>query len=282
MKNIVCYSCKSGNYTLWGSENGFNMVKCDDCGLLYVNPQPEDNEISLAIKTGMHSGDSVLNVTGSFNELKIKDYLQKLSKIYDKNIFGSSFDWLDIGCGFGEFILALQDFTDNAGNYRGIEPNSMKKEYAVRLGLKVDFLDIKDFRAGNFDFISILNVYSHLPDPGIFFADVNRILKKGGEILIQTGDADNLNRQDFPHTLYLPDHLSFASEGIIKKLLKNSGFETVSVTRFHNPGYPLFKTSVKFKKQVFEILRSIKYKDHKRRNYFINTDRDLWIRARKT
>lgn len=281
MKETVCYSCKSDNYTEWGHENGYKMVKCSKCGLLYVNPIPEDHEIDLAVKTGMHKGEVLLNVVGSFDDFKIKDYLEKLPEVYDSKILNKPFNWLDIGCGYGEFIIALKNFAGNNGTYKGIEPNVIKKDFAVSKGLDVDFSDIKNLPGEYFDFVSMLNVYSHLPDPGLFFTEIRRILKKGGEILIQTGDAENLRREDFPHTLYLPDHLSFATEGIIIKLLKNSGFDTISVNRFHNTGYPVYTAGIKIRKQLFEILRSIKNRDHKRRNYFINTDRDMWIRAQK-
>ncbi|HRI84474.1 MAG TPA: class I SAM-dependent methyltransferase [Ignavibacteria bacterium] len=281
MREVSCYSCKSDNYFEWGAENGFKMVKCTNCGLLYVNPVPDEEEIDLAVKTGMHKGETVLNVVNSFSDQKINDYLEKLPLIYDKNSFGSTFSWLDIGCGYGEFIIALKSFAGGSGIYKGIEPNEIKKNFAVSKGLDVDFTDIKNFPDDHFDFVSMLNVYSHLPDPGIFFKEIRRILKKDGEILIQTGDAADLNRQDFPHTLYLPDHLSFASENIIRRLLENSGYSGISVRRFHNPGYPVMPAGLKIKKQLFEILRSIKRSDHKKRNYFINTDRDMWIRARK-
>ncbi|MBK9332816.1 MAG: class I SAM-dependent methyltransferase [Ignavibacteria bacterium] len=281
MKEILCYSCNADFYVEWGTENGYRMVKCKNCGLLYVNPVPDDEEIDLAVKTGMHKGETVLNVLNSFSDLKIKDYLEKLPLVYDKNSLCNSFSWLDIGCGYGEFIIALKSFAGGNGIYKGIEPNEIKRDFAQSKELDVDFIDIKNLPDEHFDFVSMLNVYSHLPDPVLFFNEIRRILKKNGEILIQTGDAANLNRQDFPHTLYLPDHLSFATEGIIKNLLEKSGYGRISVKRFHNPGYPVMSTGKKMKKQMYEFLRSIKKSGHKKRNYFINTDRDMWIRAQK-
>ncbi|MBK8982268.1 MAG: class I SAM-dependent methyltransferase [Ignavibacteria bacterium] len=281
MKEIYCYSCNADSYVEWGAENGYRMVKCKNCGLLYVNPVPDDEEIDLAAKTGMHKGETVLNVVSSFSEIKIKDYLEKLPLIYDKSSFRNSFTWLDIGCGYGEFIIALKSFGGGNGIYKGIEPNEIKSNFALSKGLDVDFTDIKDLPDEHFDFVSMLNVYSHLPDPVLFFNEIRRILKKNGEILIQTGDAANLNRQDFPHTLYLPDHLSFATEDIIKKLLEKSDYSRISVKRFQHPGYHVMSTVKKLKKQMYEFLRSIKKSGHKKRNYFINTDRDMWIRAQK-
>jgi len=281
VRKVKCYSCNSDNYSEWGVENGFTMVKCKVCGLLYVNPIPEKDDIDIANQTGMHKGDEELDVTGSFADYKIKEYLEKLPEIYYGVNFENSFKWLDIGCGYGEFIMTLQNFVKVPGHYKGIEPNSAKMSAAKKFGLDVDFIDTAVLPSEEFNYVSLLNVYSHLPDPPEALLEFNRLLKKGGEILIQTGDAEKINRQDFQNTLYLPDHLSFATEKIVRKLLINAGFKIISVNRFHNPGYKKMKLSLKAKKQAIEFARKLKRKDYKVRNYFINTDRDMWIRARK-
>ncbi len=49
-------------------KNGHNLVKCVDCGLLFLNPRPGLEEINEASKSGMHKGDDLLKSTGKFNE----------------------------------------------------------------------------------------------------------------------------------------------------------------------------------------------------------------------
>lgn len=257
------------------------MVKCSGCGLLYVNPVPDKEDIDIAMKTGLHKGETVLNVTDKFSELKVRDYLEKLPEIYTEKKFEANFEWLDVGCGYGELLIALKKFTKETGVLKGIEPNSVKMSEAKAMGLDVDFFDTRILRDKELDYVSLLNVYSHLPDPHESFTEFGRILKKGGEILVQTGDARGLNRKDLPGKLFLPDHLSFADERIVTEILKRTGFEILSVNRFHNPGYPKLSLKEKIFRQGKEKLRSIKHKNYEERNFFINTKRDMWIRAKK-
>ena len=87
------------------------MVKCCNCGLLYVNPRPDDVEIDDATKTGHHKGKKIVNATGRFKKSKIKAYLNVLSDFYEKDSYAFSKNkWIDIGAGHGEFLKALEIF----------------------------------------------------------------------------------------------------------------------------------------------------------------------------
>ena len=46
MIEVDCYQCKSNKNELYDTENGHNLVKCLDCGLLYLNPRPGLEDIN--------------------------------------------------------------------------------------------------------------------------------------------------------------------------------------------------------------------------------------------
>ena len=71
-----------------------------------------------------------------------------------------------VGCGQGEFIAAVQKY-DKGVTVKGTEPNIHKQEMARKKGLNVFFFDIESHEE-KYDVISMLNVYSHLPDPPAF------------------------------------------------------------------------------------------------------------------
>ena len=80
MIEVDCYICKSNNNEYYDSENGHNIVKCFDCGLLFLNPRPGLDEIDEASKSGMHKGDELLKVTGKFKEY-LKNCFVKFAKM---------------------------------------------------------------------------------------------------------------------------------------------------------------------------------------------------------
>lgn len=111
MKISNCYNCSCGQRTFYARENGFTLVKCSDCGLLYLKERPSDKKITQAHMQGKHSGIKELNVTGKFNEGQIAVYKKVLDDIFKGN-FRTLENWLDVGCGHGEFMTALQEYTN--------------------------------------------------------------------------------------------------------------------------------------------------------------------------
>jgi SAM-dependent methyltransferase len=225
-----CYYCGSDQHAYYATENGFTLVKCSVCGLLFVENRPDDQTISQAHKQGKHGGARQIDVTGMFNPTKIPPYLRVLNDLFQGDAGGKK-TWLDIGCGHGEFILAVQKY--GAGNITvtGTEPNVHKQASAIKKGLNVGYFDIET-HTGTYDVISLLNVYSHLPDPPAFLGTVKKLLNPDGELILETGDTAGLTADDHYRPFDLPDHLSFASESIIVGILKRLEFEIISLKKY--------------------------------------------------
>jgi 2-polyprenyl-3-methyl-5-hydroxy-6-metoxy-1,4-benzoquinol methylase len=231
MQERSCYNCESDKNTFYASENGFALVKCSECGLLFVNPCPTSEKIEQAHKLGVHRGSAVLNVTGRFNHSRVAGYLEVLEDIFENGLAINKKTWLDIGCGHGEFLVALLKFSKGQVVAKGIEPNEYKQKSAQKKGLDVSYFDL-DKHSEKYDVISLLNVYSHLPDPPVTILSWKRLLKPGGELLLQTGDTANFDGKDHYRPFYLPDHLSFASESIVVSILERTGFEVLDIKKY--------------------------------------------------
>lgn len=235
MVDVPCYSCGAREHRLYAIENGCNLVKCTSCGLLYLTPRPSDEEIDDAAQMGLHKGNMTLASTGRWMPLKLHIYRKVLSDIYGMDLQNRSRTWLDVGCGHGELLAALQQISRGKIAARGTEPDQHKVAAARERGLDVSFFDLASHNH-LYDVISSLNVYSHLPRPPEFFHLIRSKLNPTGEILLQTGDTADLPVEQHPRPFLLPDHLSFGSEKVIIKLLENAGFQIVSIHR-----YPMIK-----------------------------------------
>jgi SAM-dependent methyltransferase len=273
MKIEECYFCGSKENEFYASENGYNLVKCQKCSLIFVENRPDEGEIKEAHKQGIHKGDETINVTGEFLSSKVDWYLKVLNDLYgSEKLQGGK--WLDIGCGHGEFIAALNIWNEYF-DVTGSEPNVKKQESAKSRGLNVDFIDLKRHDV-TYDVISILNVYSHLPNPPEFFARIKNNLAKGGELILETGDSSHLSAKDHYRPFYLPDHLSFASEDIVVGILKNLGFKIIEIKK-----YPYLKfNSYKFFKELLKAV--IPNYDSKMKYYFYKKYKstDMFVRAK--
>ena len=272
MKIATCYYCGSGQNTFYAEENGFSLVKCDSCGLLFMENRPEDDDILKAHKQGKHPGVKELDVTGRFNPKKISQYIEALEDIYKGDI-DSKKTWLDIGCGHGEFMVAVEKYSSGKITVIGNEPNISKQESARKKGLNVGYFDIAAHE-GKYDVISILNVYSHLPDPPAFIHKLKKLLNPDGELILQTGDTANLSAEVHYRPFYLPGHLSFASESIVIGILERLNFEILSVKKYP---FMRFNLSLIAKELVKAFLPQYKSRIV---YYFKNSQTDMFIRAR--
>ncbi|MGA0369964.1 MAG: class I SAM-dependent methyltransferase [Kiritimatiellia bacterium] len=275
MRIECCYNCGERNRSYYAEENGYTLVKCDGCGLLYLENRPLNEEITQAHKQGKHHGIKELNATGVFLDHKITRYLEILDDIYRGKV-SHIHSWLDVGCGHGEFIAALQQYHPEIERVCGTEPNIYKQASARERGLDVGYFDIEKHEK-TYDVISLLNVYSHLPDPPEFLKILKGKLNPGGELILETGDTAELNAKDHYRPFLLPDHLSFASEKIVVDILERTGFEIISIHR-----YPYWLFNIK--NLVWECMMALHPRHQSKLKYLLNrklySESDLYIRAR--
>ncbi len=274
MKTVGCYNCGSNENTFYLEDNGFVLVKCNTCGLLYVKDRPDDDKISESARHGRHEGVKDIDVTGHFKQWIIPRYLRVLEDLFKGDIISIK-SWLDVGCGHGEFIMAVQEFSKRQINIRGTEPNIWKQESARKKGLNVEFFDLESHKE-KYDVVSLLNVYSHLPDSPHFFKSLKKLINPNGELILETGNTAHLSAKDHVQPLNLPDHLSFASENIVINILKRLGFQIICVKK-----YPFLERNLQSYIREFIKLFLPKYKSRIR---FFNLKKysstDMYIRAK--
>jgi SAM-dependent methyltransferase len=227
---VTCYNCGSTNSAPYAEENGYSLVKCSGCGLLFVDNPPNPVDIADAARNGRHHGDRDLQVTGRFHASKVPRYAVILRDLFGGDL-RSLRSWLDVGCGHGELMMAILELSEGSTCVRGMEPNVRKVTSARSRNLDVSAFDLTSHEA-KYDVVSMLDVYSHLPNPPKFISLLTRLLKPQGELLIQTGDAAGFAAEEQLLPFGLPDHLSFASEKIVVDILKRQGFEILCVRKY--------------------------------------------------
>lgn len=239
-----CYICDSARNWFYAEEDGYTLVKCSECGLLYVEDPPKMNEISGAFQECTYKDR---DVTGVFNDAKIPFYLNAIEELFGGELSAIK-TWLDVGCGHGEFMAAVKEYSNRMISVKGTELNARKRESARTRGLDVDYFDI-EVHKNTYDAVSLLNVFSHLPDPPSFLSDLKRLLNPQGELILQTGDTANLSPKDHYRPFGLPGHLCFASEKIIVYLLERLDFEIISIKK-----YPFIRPDLKsFLKEFVKV-----------------------------
>ncbi|MCZ7618476.1 MAG: class I SAM-dependent methyltransferase [Myxococcota bacterium] len=231
---ISCPCCHvQERHTVWARENGYTAVKCLECGLVYVNPRPCSSMIDDAVKTGVHreldhGRTAIVRRSGR----NIKIYRKHLAAMFrDMWASGGPISWLDVGAGYGEFLEAVTSLAPAGSRIRGIEPMKPKADACRQRGLAIEEAYLTDVNE-EYDVVSLMNVFSHIPNFYEFLENVKRVLRNGGEFFIETGNIGDLESvRDVPTELDLPDHLVFAGEENMRTFLRSAGFAVIDIRR---------------------------------------------------
>jgi len=108
--------------------------------------------------------------------------------IVKKVIRDKKMNFIDLGCGNGQFIETLLKLCPNI-SAKGVEFSKAELNEAKKRGIKASFGDFSikiNEKNESFDFAYAGEVIEHLYDPDLFLSEINRILKKDGYVLITT------------------------------------------------------------------------------------------------
>ena len=238
LEYVDCNLCNNNETTLLFTKDGYNHVKCNSCGLIYVNPRLKNSKENLDSFYGSDEGDGSLikkHLHRAYSakrqkifcaELKRTERYRKLNRI------------LDIGCSFGGFLYAAKNLGWEA---KGIEAVYNAGKYGKKLyNLDIFFGTLEEAKhePASFDVIRLNNIIEHIPLPSQFLADVNKLLRKGGLLSISTPNYDSYSVSICgKEWIYFggQHHIVLFTPATLKKILDKNGFTTVlsSTKGFH-------------------------------------------------
>ncbi len=257
MKTISCIICESnqhrflfeGRDRVFGIPGTFKIVKCEECGLIFINPQPEKERLKefypkeyYQPKHSQYKEYSLLRkkVLETYWGYRHHSNLSKgiilLNRIiwvpfrirYRHSIpFVEGGRLLDIGCGNGTELYKLRAL---GWETYGVEIDAEASERARMKDLSVFTGDLFEANYPDqfFHVVRMSFVLEHLPNPKETLLEVKRILKQGGRVYLSIQNARSLNYWLFGRwwfCLDVPRHLFSFTPKTIWRLLSSLGFE---------------------------------------------------------
>ncbi len=231
----------------WGYGGDFRYAACPECACWILNPRPDKSEIGHYY--GKYYDDAQLSLmrhkydtkparrAGAVSRLRAFGFLRRLERIGGS--LGPGQRTLDVGCGLGAFPRFVRDMT--GVDARGVDFSAECRDFAKDVhGIDVDVGELADqqYPDGHFDAVTAWHVLEHVYDPPTELAEMARIIKPGGWLMIEVPTVGAVGALFRSRWLYLqaPTHLYHFRPDPLRAMIEEAGFEIAAVRRPWFPG----------------------------------------------
>jgi 2-polyprenyl-3-methyl-5-hydroxy-6-metoxy-1,4-benzoquinol methylase len=229
-RTIDCPLCGSDTRSVLFVKRGYPIVRCDDCELVFANPQVDESLVLAEYRAGSaRANDLWVDVLLSERQLELDR--EKFEEILDElEPYRGGGRLLDVGTSIGLFLrLALDRGWDAIGNEFGERARQVARE---RFGLDVTDapLDAMGVEPASFDVVTLNSVLEHVNEPRRMLAQVRELLRPGGVLFVIVPNVDSLACRvlhERAATFDGRNHLVYFSPATLSRMLSAVGFEVV-------------------------------------------------------
>ena len=222
-----CELLFEGRDRLHGLPGCFPVVQCRECGLVYLNPRPDESSMADFYPENYSPFALDRGIVGYARKVlrgrEAADIVAALPP-------GAAI--LEVGCAAGELLTALQG---HGLRVTGLEPSAhaaKRARHEYQLDVYQGTVFDAPFSVEMFDAVILRHVIEHFPSPRAALEKIRTWLKPGGYLHIATPNFDSLDRRIFKelwHDFDPPRHQVVFSEKTLCRLLKDHGFQVHSV-----------------------------------------------------
>ncbi len=239
LETIPCNLCGSDRQELVMKKPGkvtghnFSIVRCLECGLVYVNPRLSPGSLRALYDEAYYRGvgfDEHVNYVAEILEDSPKKRGESesiLANVRQLVELAPTASWLDVGCGMGYLMQYLKG---QGIQVEGVEFSPQACQSLRERGLEVFEGVITDLvldaKQESYDIITAIEVVEHLSDPMQFLKRVYTFLKPGGLFYFTTGNVDDVRHEGVNWGYFLPEgHTYYFSPKTMNTYFCKIGFD---------------------------------------------------------
>ena len=218
---IPCNLCGADTPQELYQKDGYHVVRCANCRLVYMNPRLVIEKQHKVYTDGDYSAGYIHKKESK--RRRARKILRGITR-YKK---GGRF--LDIGCSAGFILEAAR----NVGfEPYGVEISPIGYKFAreeLKLNVFPGFLEDAKYPDAFFDVVTIYHVIEHVPDPSAVFREIRRILKPDGLLEVWTPNVGhrNVRRLGAKWGNFIPDHFYYFDIHSLGKMLEKEGMNVL-------------------------------------------------------
>ena len=207
----------------------FQLLRCGDCGLVYVSPCPSDGALA-----ALYDEEFYFSTGWSYAALAsyVIECIQSRRR-HRVERYARRGRLLDIGSGDGHFVhhMARQGWEAT-----GIDFSPAALEFARRIDSGARFLqgslDDHDFTPGQLDVVTLWQVLEHMGEPRPLLRRCHELLRPGGTLIAAVPNIDGLSSRLTGERwwgLDVPRHLVHFTPATLRAALEGAGFRVMHV-----------------------------------------------------
>jgi SAM-dependent methyltransferase len=221
------------------SPDTFLMMRCNQCGLVYLNPRPAMEELARIYPPDYHAYD--------FSEAQFGFVYTVRRKLEARRLLSccqglpENARIVDVGCGDGFHLSLLRQFGKPSWQLEGIDPSHLAVTAARRTGLTIHQGTIQslDLPKASYDLAFIIATLEHVDDPAQVLEVVRSLLRPGGRVVIVTDNTNTLDFRLFQQRhwggYHFPRHWNLFSPPTLRQLAQKVDLEVVQLTTILSP-----------------------------------------------
>ncbi len=212
------------------TDSQFSVVRCCDCGLLRLDPQPFPDELGRYYPANYWFApdqSAAGRLEEAYRRLVLRDHLRFVTQALGGRRSGLL---LDVGCGGGLFLGMMR-----LRGFRVVGLDISREAAAIawrrhQVPAVCGDLERWPLPAASFAGITMFHVLEHLPDPRSFLNAAHHLLASGGKLIVQVPNAACWQfRLLGPawNGIADPRHLFNFRDTDLERLVESCGFEVI-------------------------------------------------------
>lgn len=227
-----CRVCGSREHSVLFIKDNYEVTKCGNCGLVFLNFAPSDKFLSDYYAEDFFNDSGTKDGYSDYKEEAVnleRTFRRRINILKRYQEKGGAL--LDIGCATGEFMKLAAEYW----NVYGVEISSYASRVAEERGLNVfnGKLEQSPYLNSGFNVVTLWDTIEHVAEPLDTMRLINKIVRPKGIVALTTGDVGSFTSRAcgrYWHLYNIPQHLSYFGKETITDLLKRSGFKVVEIT----------------------------------------------------
>jgi tetratricopeptide (TPR) repeat protein len=221
-----CIVCDGTEFARLGEKEAFTVWRCSACGFMFPNPRVARTHLKILYGSKYWNEHQLANGLATISDRAGFDYHHALARVFLVRKYKQGGRWLDVGCAHGAVVRRAKEFGYDSEGLE-IDPQ-IAKFGSSYFDAKITVGEIETANLnGEFDIISMYDVFEHLYDPDKALSCVNRRLHSDGVLIVETFRTDLAAYESDP--LSHPDckpleHVAMYREEHLNQVLGRNGF----------------------------------------------------------